>query len=90
MDTTVDLYKKVNVQKLADEGSKVYEKIKSQYEPKYIGKFLAIEVESKKAYMGKDGAEALVLARKNHPDKVFYLVKIGYAAAETIAKSYLK
>lgn len=90
MNTTVDLYKKVNVQKLADEGSKVYEKIKSQYEPKYTGKFLAIEVESKKAYMGKDGAEALVLARENHPDKVFYLVKIGYAAVETIAKSYLK
>lgn len=90
MNVSVDLFKKVNVEKLAREGQKVYDEIKNQYEPKYNGKYLAIEPESKKAYIADDGALAMTKARKNHPNKLFFLVKIGFSAAETIARSYFK
>jgi hypothetical protein len=88
MNIDVDLFKKVNIEKLAKEGDRVYQKIKNQYEPKHNGEYLAIEVESGDVFMAKDGAEAMVKAQRKYPNKVFYLVKIGFAAAETIAKTY--
>mgnify|MGYP001562234671 CR=1 FL=1 len=83
-----DLSKQADIQKIAEEGGKIYEEIKSQYEPEQNGKFLAIEVESKKVYLGNTSAEAVVLARQNHPNKVFYVVKIGFGAAEMLAQSF--
>ena len=81
-----DLIKKANLQEIVDKGEKIYEEIKSQYEPQKNGKFLAIEVESSKAYFGEESADAVALAKKEHPGKVFYLVKIGHSVADTIAK----
>ncbi|PIP63998.1 hypothetical protein CO083_04745 [Candidatus Roizmanbacteria bacterium CG_4_9_14_0_8_um_filter_34_12] len=77
-----------NIQIIADKGSKIYQKIKSRYEPKENGKFLAIDVESENAYLANTSADALVLAKKGHSDKIFYVVKIGFDTAETIAKSF--
>ncbi len=81
-----ELIKKANLQEIVDAGEKVYEKIKSQYEPQHNGKFLAIEPESKKVYFGEESADAVAKAKKDFPDKVFYLVKIGYGYTETLAK----
>ena len=78
-----------NIQKIAEEGSKIYEQIKGSYDPKEKGKFLAIDIDSRKAYLGHTSAEALALARENHPDKIFYVVKIGFDAAETMAEYYI-
>jgi hypothetical protein len=81
-----ELIKKADLQKIVDEGEKIYEQIKSQYEPKKNGKFLAIEVESKKVYFGNESVDAVMLAKKDYPNTVFYLVKIGYGYTETLAK----
>ena len=40
--------KMVNIQQIAEKGAEIYSKIKGQYEPKENGKFLAIEIDSKK------------------------------------------
>lgn len=80
-----DLIKKANIQKIAEEGAKIYEKIKLQYEPQENGKFLAIETKSKDVFMGDSSSEAVESARKAHPNKVFYVVKVGHSAAETLA-----
>lgn len=32
-----------------------------------------------------DSSDAVEQARKEHPDKVFYVVKIGYSVAEALA-----
>jgi hypothetical protein len=79
------LLKKTDFQKIAREGSKIYAQIKNQYVPKETGKFLAIEIETKKVYLGQSSAEALNKARQHHPQKVFFVVKIGFEAAETVA-----
>ncbi len=81
-----DLLKKADLQKIAEEGAKMYEQIKINYDPKEKGKFLAIEIDNKKEYLGNTSAEALELARQSHPDKIFYVVKIGYDVAETLAQ----
>lgn len=84
-----ELLKQVDIQKIAEDGAKIYEKIKTNYDPKEKGKFLAIEIESEKVYLGNTSAEALELARQNHPNKVFYIVKIGFDVAETMARSLI-
>lgn len=85
-----DLIKKVDIQKIAEDGAKIYGQIKVNYDPKEKGKFLAIDVNSKKAYLGNTSAEALELARQHHPDKVFYVVKIGFDVAETMAGFFIE
>ena len=80
-----DLIKKADIQKIAEAGAKIYETIKLQYEPAQNGKFLAIDIGSKDTYISNTSSEAVELARKAHPNKVFYVVKIGFSAAETLA-----
>ncbi|MFH1252761.1 MAG: hypothetical protein V1664_00285 [Candidatus Uhrbacteria bacterium] len=87
-DNNEELLKKTDIQKIAEEGSRIYEQIKVNYDPKEKGKFLAIEIESKNVYLGNTSAETLELARQNQPNKIFYVVKIGFDVAETMAQSF--
>lgn len=83
-----DLIKKADIQKIASEGARIYEAIKSEYDPQENGKFLAIDIDTKQVYLGSTSAEALEFARAEHPNKVFYLVKIGFDTAESVARSF--
>jgi hypothetical protein len=85
-----ELIKKADVEKIAKEGSAIYESLRSKYEATHKGEFLAIEVETKKEYLASSSAEAMVAARTAHPDKVFYVVKIGYDSAEAMAHLFPK
>ena len=85
-----EITKNANLQKVVTEGVKIYQKIKNQYEPDKNGKFLAIDIDSKDAYMADTSADAVVMARKEHSKKVFYVVKIGFDAVETIAHLFAK
>lgn len=85
MSNSEELMKKADIQKIAEEGAQIYESIKLQFEPVQNGKFLAIDIESKDTFMGNTSSEAVELARKAHPNKIFYVVKIGFSAAETLA-----
>jgi hypothetical protein len=80
-----ELLKSVDLQEISSKGSRIYEEIKSQYEPENLGKFLAIDIDSRDAYLGDTSADAVVSARASHPKKVFYVKKIGFDAAETLA-----
>lgn len=84
-----ELIKQADVQKIATEGAKIYASIRANYDPKEKGRFLAIDIDTKKAYLADTSAEAVTAARKNHPNKIFYVVKVGFDAAETMAKSFL-
>lgn len=88
MNIGEELINTVDIQKIAEEGSKIYQQIKFQYDPKEKGKFLAIDIESKSAYLGETSVDALNSARQEHPNKVFYVVKIGFDVAETVARSF--
>lgn len=85
-----ELLKKVDIQKIARDGAAIYERIKTQYDPEKKGKYLAIEIDSKDIYIGNTSAEALVMAREQHPDKIFYVVKVGFETAETVAESFVR
>ncbi|MBI2551921.1 hypothetical protein HYW17_01305 [Candidatus Uhrbacteria bacterium] len=84
--STVNLVKQVDIEQIAREGRKIYEQIKGEYGPKDRGKFLAIDIDTSEVFIGNTSAEAVEEAKKKYPEKVFYVVKIGYSAAETLAR----
>ena len=77
--------KRTDIERVAEKGSAIYAKIKNQYEPEYAGKFLAIDIRSKTAFLGETSSDAVEAARKKYPGKIFYVVKIGYSAAEILS-----
>ncbi len=81
-----NLAKSVDMEKIAREGTKIYEEVKSKYLPQDIGKYLAIDIESKEVFLADNTAEAVEAAKKAHPNKVFFVVKIGFSAAEILSK----
>lgn len=80
-----ELIKNVDLEKIASQGSLIYQGVKNKYQENSIGKFLAIDIESNDLFLGTTSAEAVILARATHPNKVFYVVKIGFDTAEAMA-----
>jgi len=70
---------------IAHKGEEVYRKISKQIEKKHLGGFIAIEVESRKYFLGKTQIEAIEKAKKHFPAKVFYLMKVGFPATITFS-----
>jgi glycerol kinase len=85
-----ELIKKADIQMIADKGKAIYESIKANYDPKEKGRFLAIDVDTKNVYLGETSAEAVESAKRKHPNVIFYVVKIGYDAAETMVRAFLE
>src|SRR3989344_2737396 len=58
-------------------GEEIYEKnLKDKLEPQMAGKFVAIEVESGKDYVENTKEEALDGAKKDFPNKIFFVRRI--------------
>jgi hypothetical protein len=83
--TPDELLKNADIERVAKEGALIYQSVKSKYEPTSTGQFLAIDIESRDQYLAPTSAEAVIKARAAHPNKVFYVVKVGFDAAETLA-----
>lgn len=65
-------------QEISQRGEKIYqEKLKKRLEKEHLGKYVAIEVQSEKYFMGLTLEEALEKAKKKFPDKIFHSIKIG-------------
>ncbi|OGZ72105.1 MAG: hypothetical protein A2908_04405 [Candidatus Staskawiczbacteria bacterium RIFCSPLOWO2_01_FULL_38_12b] len=81
-----NLVKTVDIGAIVNKGKRIYEKIKSKYQPKYNGKFLAIEVDSKDVFFADSSVKAVEAAKKKYPDKVFFVVKIGFSVNEIFSR----
>lgn len=70
---------------LAERAEKFYrEKLKALLEPAQAGKFVAIEPGSGSYFVDESDVEALLNGRAALPDKLFYLMRIGYDVAHQI------
>ena len=74
---------------IVKKGQLIYKRLKKQYDPKYRGKYLAIEVKSGEAFLGKDGAEATIRAQKKYPSRKVFLQKVGFDSAELMMNWYI-
>jgi hypothetical protein len=71
-----------NPQALAERGEKIYQaKFKKDFEAKYDGQFVVIDVKSEAAYVGKTPEAAYEAATKAAPNGLFHLIKVGSAGA---------
>jgi hypothetical protein len=71
-----------NPKAIADAGERIYrEKFQAAYEAAYLGDYAAINVGKETAFVGKTPELAFQSARKDDPQGIFHLVRVGYAGA---------
>lgn len=71
-----------DVEALAAQGEKIYnEKYKEEFEKKYFGQYVEIDLNTGKTYVGKTEDEARKIARMDAPDGFFLLLGIGFDAS---------
>jgi hypothetical protein len=74
---------------LAVKSKKFYdEKLKKILEPEHNGEFVTIEPESERYFLGKTDGEALHEGKLAMPDKMLFLVRIGFDAVHKIGGFY--
>lgn len=70
--------KSYNREEFGETAKAIYqEKYKTEFEEKYKGQYVAIEVESGEAFVGETRLEAYYEAIKTHPGKIFFFIRIG-------------
>lgn len=75
-----------DLRELSRKGEELYQsKLKDSLEKAHRGEFVAIEAESGDYFIDKTQIDAWQLAKKKHPDKLFYFVRVGFPAVETHA-----
>jgi hypothetical protein len=71
---------------LVESGRRFYdEHLRQSLEPGHAGRYVAIEPASGRYFLGDTGTEALLDARQALPESLFYLVRVGHAAADTLS-----
>lgn len=70
---------------IAEKGITIYKKLSGRLEKKHFGEFVAIEVETGKYFVGETQMEAISEAKKEFPQKIFYLMKVGFPAVVTFS-----
>ena len=66
-----------DTQQIAIQGKAVYQTLQAKLEKEYLGRFVAIEVESGDYFIGESLNEADARAREKYPGRVFYIVRVG-------------
>lgn len=72
---------------IAKHGTDIYQRrFRADFERLHHGKFVAIDIKSSEAYVADSPDTALAQARKASPDGIFYLLRVGSAAAFTSSR----
>jgi hypothetical protein len=67
---------------LAENGQRLYdERLRALLEPEHEDEFVAIEPETERYFLGETGLAALRAGRRELPNKLFYLLRVGSDAA---------
>ncbi|MFH1582457.1 MAG: hypothetical protein ABIA08_01725 [bacterium] len=66
-----------DVKGIIKKGLEIYDKIKEKIEPAENGKYVVIETESEKYFIGNTRDEATGKAKDEFPDKVLFIKRIG-------------
>ena len=67
---------------IAEKAKEVYDdEFKSRLEVDHFDEFVAIEPESKSFFLGDTFIDAALAAKKAHPDRKAFVIRIGHEAA---------
>jgi hypothetical protein len=71
---------------LVESGQRLYdEQLRELLEPSQVGRYAAIEPVSGQYFLSDTGTEALLEAWRALPKSLFYLVRVGCLAADTLS-----
>ena len=89
-----DIQSQPNVKDLAEKAREIYKGLKKDLEPANNGKYIVIEVNSEKTFIGDTKDEAMAKARKEFSNIVLFVRRIGelekvsYHSSSFSAKKY--
>jgi hypothetical protein len=67
-----------NPAKIGERGNAIYrEKYQEDYESRYPGKYVAIDIESEEAFVADTPEAAIRKLQERNPDSFFHLIKVG-------------
>lgn len=75
---------KNNLEEFSKKSQEYYSQIKAELEAKYKGKYMALDFELKKYWLGETATDALSKAKADYPEKLFYLLQIGFPTTFSI------
>jgi len=78
---TQRVYHQPDIRKVSRKGRQLFAALDPELSRTYRGQFVAIEVDSGDYFIGETAMEANQKTRAKHPEKVFFLGKIGYRTA---------
>ena len=75
---------------IANQAKAVYEAdYRARLEAEHFGEFVAIEPQSRESFVAETFIEAAMAAKKRHPDRRSFVIRIGYRAAVHIGAASL-
>jgi hypothetical protein len=67
---------------VAEMAKRIYaERLRSQLEAEHLNRFVAIEPESGDHFIADSFSQAVANARKAHPDRISFVIRVGHKAA---------
>jgi hypothetical protein len=78
-----------NPKAISDAGEKIYASCyQAEYESKYPGQFVAINVMDGSATLGRSASETLEAAKREYPTGLFHLIRIGHSGAFEVGLAF--
>jgi len=78
----------VEGERLCRRGNRLYQtRLKALLEPDHIGMFAAIEPDSGDYFLGTRMIEAVLKAEEKYPDKLVFIVRIGFPTAVSMKRA---
>lgn len=67
----------INLEDFSKKSLTYYEQIKKKLEKEAMSKYVAVDYETSKYWIGETASDALSKAKAQFPDKIFYLFQVG-------------
>ena len=78
-----------NPKEISETGEKIYNsRYREEYERKYRGRFVAIDVTDGSAIIGDSASETLAEAKRKNPGGLFHLIRVGHSGAFEVGIAY--
>ena len=74
---------------ISEKGTEIYNaKYRTEYEQKYPGKYLAVNIFDEAVTLGDTASSALLEAKQSNPNGLFHLIWIGHPGAFEVGLAY--
>src|ERR1700676_380701 len=74
---------------ISERGEEIYNRLyKSEYEQKYGGQYVAININDESSTLAATASEALAEAKKKNPHGFFHLIRVGHPSAFQVGLAY--